>query len=68
VERLDPSIDMSRYDVELRSVFDGRFQLVRTSADLPDRLFDTRADPRGEVDVSGEHPDVAARLGALLPQ
>ncbi len=61
-------VDMSRYDVTLRSVFDGQFQLIRTLPGDVDRLYDTQADPRGEVDVAADHPAVLTRLRAALPE
>ena len=45
--------------------FDGRYKLVRTEGE-PDRLYDLREDPAELTDVSGEHADELARLGAAL--
>jgi arylsulfatase A-like enzyme len=48
--------------------FSGDYQLVWFFPLGVRRLFDIRRDPRGTLDVIGEHPDIAARLSGALKQ
>ncbi|MCB9554436.1 MAG: sulfatase-like hydrolase/transferase, partial [Myxococcales bacterium] len=54
------------FGLTLRAVVDGRYKLVRDVRRGSVRLFDVVADPGELVDLTGEEPDVAARLGAWL--
>lgn len=48
-----------------RMVFDGRYKLVRGLPEEP-TLFDLETDPDEAVNVAAKHPDVVARLQAIL--
>jgi arylsulfatase A-like enzyme len=51
-------------EIPLRSVIDGRFQLLLDLESGSSRLFDLVADPLATRDVAADHPDVVARLRA----
>lgn len=62
VEKCGPT-DTSKLGGGIRSVYDGRWQLLRHT-DGREQLFDLRADPAGLNDVRGTAPAEAARLRA----
>jgi arylsulfatase A-like enzyme len=51
-------------EIPLRSIIDGRFQLLVDLEDGPSRLFDLEADPLATTDVARDHPAVVSRLRA----
>jgi len=65
-QRVAPQVDMSVYDVTLRSAFDGRHLLVVRGSDGHEQLFDVEADPGCEVDVAADEPRMVARLRAEM--
>lgn len=60
-----PEADLTRLATDTRSVYDGRHHLIRTSAGHTE-LYDVKADPLEEHDLSGEQPELVARLRTLL--
>ncbi len=64
--RVAPDLDVTRHDVVLESAYDGRYHLVRCLETGAERLYEPEADPREERDVAAHHPDVVARLRALI--
>jgi hypothetical protein len=58
-------MDLTRFDVSLRSVRKGRFKLIERSDGRTD-LFDLAADPGETADVSAGHRGVAEELSDLL--
>lgn len=59
-----PSIDTHRLERSIRSVYDGRFHLIRY-VDGATELYDVTADPDELDDLSARRPDEIARLSAL---
>jgi arylsulfatase A-like enzyme len=66
-ERVAAHVDMSRFDVTLHSIFDGRHQLIVSQPGARTMLFDLDSDPDARVDCSAEHPDLVSRLLGALP-
>ena len=64
--RLAPDVPFERFAVELRSVIEGRWHLIRNENGT-EELFDVEADPLESVDLAAAHPEVRDRLRALLP-
>ena len=50
-----------RFDRDLLAIFDGDLKYIRSTGGRPE-LYDLAADPGETKDLSGERPDVAARL------
>ena len=48
-------------------VFDGRFKLVVRKGEPP-ILYDVKVDPLEDVNVAEQHPEVVARLEAILTE
>jgi choline-sulfatase len=44
------------------SVSDGSFRLIRPEGDVPAELFDKAADPREQVDLASDRPEVLAHM------
>jgi hypothetical protein len=55
-----------RYGRAVRAVVDGRYKLIYEARARTYELYDLVTDPREEVVVTDAHPDVAARLSAML--
>ena len=61
----DLEIDLYRFTLSIRSVYDGRHHLIRYS-DGRTELYDVAADPAEAEDLSDRRPDLVERLIPLL--
>jgi hypothetical protein len=64
VTRDYPALDTRRLAISIRSVYDGRHQLLRYS-DGRVELYDVSTDPAQEHDLSATAPDLVERLTQL---
>lgn len=61
MRRRFPNVDVSRYDVALRAISDGRHKLIQRS-DGQDELYDLTVNPNETRNLLYEHPSVATDL------
>ncbi len=67
VPESEPGVDLTPFTVSIRTVFDGRYHLIRDSGGKVE-LYDLETDRQELVNLAGERPEILLRLGELLPE